>query len=55
LLPTKNVAYIGCIGKDETGGIMKKAAEDASVQTHFLEDEKVPTGRCAVLLGHKER
>eukprot|EP00026_Physarum_polycephalum_P011787 Phypoly_transcript_12031.p1 GENE.Phypoly_transcript_12031~~Phypoly_transcript_12031.p1 ORF type:complete len:352 (-),score=67.34 Phypoly_transcript_12031:114-1124(-) len=55
LLPSKNVAYIGCIGKDETGGILKKAAQDAGVQTHFLEDEKVPTGRCAVLLGEKER
>jgi adenosine kinase len=55
LLPANSVAYIGCIGSDETGGILKKAAEGAGVHTYFLVDEKQPTGRCAVLLGHKER
>jgi len=34
---------------------LKKAAEDAKVQTHFRVDDKEPTGRCAVLLGGKER
>jgi len=55
LLGTKNTAYIGCIGKDETGAILKKVTEAAGVQTHYLVDEKSPTGRCAVLLSHKHR
>lgn len=50
-----NTVYVGCIGKDEAGAILKKVAEEAGVQTHFLVDEKAPTGKCAVLLGEKER
>lgn len=50
-----NTVYVGCIGKDETGAILKKVAEEAGVKTNFLVDEQTPTGKCAVLLGRKER
>lgn len=50
-----NTTYVGCIGKDDTGAILKKVAEESGVKTNFLVDETVPTGKCAVLLGKKER
>jgi len=54
-LREKTTAYIGCIGKDGNGGIIKKVTEDSGVQTHYLVDEKEVTGTCAVLIIHKER
>jgi len=50
-----NTTYLGCIGKDDAGAILKKVAEEAGVKTNFLVDEAQPTGKCAVLLGQKER
>jgi len=51
----KSTAYIGCIGKDANGNIIKEVTEAAGVQTHYLVDEKEVTGTCAVLLTNKER
>jgi len=47
--------YIGCIGKDENGKILKTTAEKDGLTVHYLEDEKTPTGTCAVLVTDKER
>jgi len=54
-LRQKATAYIGCIGKDNNGKIIKEVTEGAGVQTHYLVDEKENTGTCAVLLTNKER
>ena len=48
-------SYIGCIGKDEFGATLEKAARDDGVTPHYLVDEEKPTGTCAVLLRHRER
>jgi adenosine kinase len=47
--------YIGCVGKDAYGKQLKESAEADGVKTHYLEDEKQPTGTCAVLVKDKER
>jgi len=47
--------YIGCIGNDENGKVIKAAAEKDGVTTHYLVDDKAPTGTCAVLVIDKER
>jgi len=54
-LGDKSVAYIGCIGRDENGETLKKVTKAAGVHTHYLVDDKAPTGTCAVLLTNKER
>jgi len=47
--------YIGCIGKDENGKTLQSALEKVGVATHYLVEEKEPTGVCAVLIVDKER
>lgn len=47
--------FVGCVGKDENGRILKQEATKAGVRVEYLEDEKVPTGVCAVLLTGKHR
>jgi len=54
-LDSNSVAYIGCIGDDVNGATLKKVTSAAGVTTHYLVDEKVPTGVCAVLITDKER
>jgi len=51
----KSVAYIGCIGNDQNGTLLRNVTEESGVETHYLVDEKVPTGTCAVLITNKER
>jgi adenosine kinase len=51
----KAVGYIGCIGNDSFGKILKEAAEKDGVSTHYLVDQSTPTGTCAVLVREKER
>jgi len=51
----KATVYVGCIGNDENGKMLRDVTESAGVQTHYLVDEKAPTGTCAVLITHKER
>ncbi|KAJ5649561.1 uncharacterized protein N7484_003284 [Penicillium longicatenatum] len=53
LLPDNSVLYIGCVGKDRYGEILKKTCEKAGVHTEYRVDETQPTGKCgAVITGH---
>ena len=53
LLPDNSVLYIGCVGKDSYGDILKKTCEEAGVHTEYRVDETQPTGKCgAVITGH---
>ncbi|KAJ5462855.1 Adenosine kinase [Penicillium sp. IBT 31633x] len=53
LLPDQSVVYIGCIGKDKYGDILKKTCEEAGVHTEYRVDEAQPTGKCGVVItGH---
>ncbi|KAJ5562872.1 Adenosine kinase [Penicillium sp. DV-2018c] len=53
MLPEKSVVYIGCIGKDKYGDILKKTCEEAGVHTEYRVDESQPTGKCGVVItGH---
>eukprot|EP00013_Stygamoeba_regulata_P024515 CAMPEP_0177649154 /NCGR_PEP_ID=MMETSP0447-20121125/11218_1 /TAXON_ID=0 /ORGANISM="Stygamoeba regulata, Strain BSH-02190019" /LENGTH=351 /DNA_ID=CAMNT_0019151859 /DNA_START=81 /DNA_END=1137 /DNA_ORIENTATION=- len=51
----KVCTYIGCIGQDNYGTIMKAEACKDGVDAHFLEDSAAPTGTCACLIHEKER
>jgi adenosine kinase len=51
----KATSYIGCVGKDAFADTLRKCAEADGVAVHYLEDEKVETGTCAVLIKDKER
>ncbi|XP_021739824.1 adenosine kinase 2-like [Chenopodium quinoa] len=48
-------SYIGCIGKDKFGEVMKRDATSAGVNVHYYEHESVPTGTCAVCIVGGER
>jgi len=50
-----SVAFIGCIGKDESGKILRDAVTSSGVHPHFLETDERPTGRCAALITDRER
>jgi len=49
------VSFVGCIGMDESGKILRKAVTDSGVRPIFFETDKKPTGRCAALITNKER
>lgn len=51
----ESTAYIGCIGHDNNGTLLSKYAIDDGISVHFLEDEKTPTGTCAILLNDKKK
>jgi adenosine kinase len=48
-------SYVGCVGKDKVGEQLKSCASADGVAVHYLEDDKEPTGTCAVLVLNKER
>lgn len=48
-------SYIGCVGNDENGKELKKAAEKDGLRTLYLVDNEKPTGTCACLIKDKER
>lgn len=53
MLPDNSVVYIGCIGKDKYGEILKKTCEEAGVHTEYRVDDVQPTGKCGVIItGH---
>lgn len=53
LLPDNSVVYIGCVGKDKYGEILKKTCEEAGVHTEYRVDDAQPTGKCGVIItGH---
>lgn len=47
--------FIGCVGKDKFGQQLEASAQADGVTTHYLKDDKEPTGTCAVLVNAKER
>ena len=49
------VAFVGCIGKDDNGRILRDAVVSSGVEPHFLETDERPTGRCAALITDHER
>jgi adenosine kinase len=51
----QTTGYIGCIGKDKFGQILRECATRDGVTLYYLEDEKETTGTCAVLINNKER
>ncbi|CAA6675522.1 unnamed protein product [Spirodela intermedia] len=48
-------SYIGCVGKDKFGEVMKKSSHAAGVNVQYDEDETAPTGTCAVCVVGGER
>lgn len=48
-------AYIGSIGNDSNGKLLKDAAQKEGVSTHYMVQNDVQTGTCAVLIHKKER
>jgi adenosine kinase len=50
-----SVGYIGSIGRDENGDVLKKAADGDGVVTYYHVDDAAPTGTCACLIHEKER
>jgi adenosine kinase len=51
----KATTFIGAVGKDNYGAQLRKCAEGDGVHPLYIEDEKEPTGTCAVLIKDKER
>ncbi|CEM30237.1 unnamed protein product [Vitrella brassicaformis CCMP3155] len=51
----KGTAYIGCIGKDNYGSVMKGIASKEGFIPLFAESDKNPTGSCAVPVVSGER
>lgn len=49
------VAFVGCVGNDEPGRILRKCLEDVKMKCCFAISEDTSTGRCAVLVKEKER
>jgi len=47
--------YVGCVGKDQFGDELKKAAEGDGVKVQYQVTESAPTGTCAVLVTNKDR
>lgn len=49
------VAYFGCIGKDEFGNVLEKTLQDSGIHSYLCRDETEKTGTCAVIVHEKER
>ncbi|CAD5124334.1 DgyrCDS12626 [Dimorphilus gyrociliatus] len=47
--------FVGAIGKDASGGIMKSCCKEVGVECHFLETEEERTGVCAALITGENR
>eukprot|EP00455_Lapot_gusevi_P053893 TRINITY_DN850_c0_g1_i1.p1 TRINITY_DN850_c0_g1~~TRINITY_DN850_c0_g1_i1.p1 ORF type:complete len:372 (+),score=176.92 TRINITY_DN850_c0_g1_i1:78-1118(+) len=48
-------SYVGCVGKDKYAEELRNCATSDGVAVHYLEDENVGTGTCAVLVVNQER
>lgn len=48
-------SFIGSVGKDKYSEQMKDCTKSDGVSVYYSEDEKTPTGTCAVLINEKER
>ncbi|KAM7408825.1 hypothetical protein PAMA_002511 [Pampus argenteus] len=42
--------YMGCIGKDKFGQILKEKAKEANIDAHYYEQDEEPTGTCAACI-----
>eukprot|EP01028_Stygiella_incarcerata_P013554 TRINITY_DN82771_c0_g1_i1.p1 TRINITY_DN82771_c0_g1~~TRINITY_DN82771_c0_g1_i1.p1 ORF type:complete len:343 (-),score=93.03 TRINITY_DN82771_c0_g1_i1:98-1126(-) len=51
----KGTTYIGCVGKDEFAGSLRKAAGKDGMRAAYMEVSDTPTGTCAVCIVGKER
>lgn len=49
------VAFVGCVGNDESGRILTKCLEDVKMRCCFAVCNETATGRCAVVVKDKER
>ena len=47
-------SYVGCIGNDEFGKILREVAEQDGVNVQYFLDPTADTGTCAVLVKDKE-
>ena len=52
---TGATSYMGCIGNDTYGELIKQCALKDGVEVHYMQDESEATGTCAVLLSQGER
>ncbi|CAK7272437.1 adenosine kinase [Sporothrix epigloea] len=50
ILPADSVVFLGGVGKDKYGAILSETAAKAGLRVEYRIDEKVPTGRCAVVV-----
>jgi len=48
-------SFIGSVGTDKFGGVLRKACEDSGVKACYYETAEKPTGVCAVVVQDKER
>jgi adenosine kinase len=48
-------SYMGAIGNDAFGETLEQCASQDGVRTHYLKNESMPTGTCAVLIHENER
>lgn len=53
--PNLAVYYVGCLGKDRFGSILKTSMSAAGVRHLFEESDSKPTGTCAALVCDHER
>ncbi|KAF2492130.1 adenosine kinase-like protein [Lophium mytilinum] len=53
ILPPNSVVYVGCVGKDKYGQMLKDICNEAGLRVEYRYDEEQPTGRCGVVItGH---
>lgn len=50
-----DVAFVGCIGNDDSGKTLQKCLKDVQMHGVFAITEETATGRCAVVVHGKER
>jgi len=51
----KAAAFLGSVGKDQTGQTLRAQAEKDDVAVYYHEDDAAPTGTCACLINKHER
>jgi adenosine kinase len=44
VLPPKSTVYLGCIGNDKEGKLLKESAMNDGLETLYMISETVPTG-----------
>nr|XP_026690632.1 adenosine kinase isoform X1 [Ciona intestinalis] len=50
-----STTFVGCIGQDNFGDILKEKAEEVGVRTAYYRQSEIPTGLCAALLCGTDR